>query len=115
MSVFFSDKTLVNDPELQIRWAFDDNSKIFLLISQHNICCDPSLEPSQQDGSNERATTYGFMEKYGKLSLNYSCYAFLSGALSYLKCLNGPIRTYRYRIGRGFKGEWISLPFFKGT
>ena len=58
--------------------GFEDNSKIFFLISQHgwmddmqfyvlfniilvisgqlflkNICCDPSLEPSPLDGSND--------------------------------------------------------------
>ena len=28
-----------------------DNSKIILSLNE-NICCDPSLEPSRQDGSN---------------------------------------------------------------
>ena len=33
--------------ELQIRGGIEDNSKIFFLISQRNICCDSSLELSQ--------------------------------------------------------------------
>ena len=36
--------------ELQIRGGIEDNSKIIL---NKNVCCDPSLEPSQQDGSND--------------------------------------------------------------
>ena len=32
--------------ELQIRGAIEDNSSIFLFLNE-NICCDPSLEPSQ--------------------------------------------------------------------
>ena len=28
-----------------------DNSKVFFLFLSKNICCDPSLEPSQRDGS----------------------------------------------------------------
>ena len=40
-------------PELQIRVGTEDNSKIIFLNSQKkNICCDPSLELSRQDGSN---------------------------------------------------------------
>ena len=35
----------------QIRGGIEDNSKIFFL--NENICCDPSLELSWQDGSNE--------------------------------------------------------------
>ena len=33
--------------ELQIRGDIEDNSKIFILFLNENICCDPSLEPSQ--------------------------------------------------------------------
>ena len=29
-----------------------DNSGIFILFLNGNICCDPSLEPSRRDGSN---------------------------------------------------------------
>ena len=36
---------LVNS-ELQIKVGIEDNSKIIFLISQQNICCDSSLEPS---------------------------------------------------------------------
>ena len=32
--------------------------------------CDPSLELSQRDGSND-GSQYIFMEKYGELSLNF--------------------------------------------
>ena len=41
------------ETELQIRRSNGDNSKIIFLISQRKICCDPSLEPSRQDGSND--------------------------------------------------------------
>ena len=34
-------------PELQISGDIEDNSKIIFLISQQNIRCDPSLEPSR--------------------------------------------------------------------
>ena len=34
--------------------GIEDNSKIIFLISEKkNVCCDPSLEPSWQDGSND--------------------------------------------------------------
>ena len=33
--------------EVQIRGNIEDNSKIVFLISNENICCDHSLEPSQ--------------------------------------------------------------------
>ena len=36
--------------------------------------CDLSLELSHQDGSNEEVATYVFVEKLGKLSLNYPQY-----------------------------------------
>ena len=32
--------------EVQIKEGTEDNSKIIFLISQENIWCDPSLEPS---------------------------------------------------------------------
>ena len=38
---------------LQVRGVIEDNSKITFLFLNKNICCDPSLEPSQQDGSND--------------------------------------------------------------
>ena len=40
-------------PEFQNGGSIDDNSKILFLISQQKICCDPSLEPSQHDISND--------------------------------------------------------------
>ena len=40
-------------PELQIRGGIEDKSKKFSLFLNENVCCDPSLEPSQQDGSND--------------------------------------------------------------
>ena len=40
--------------ELQVRVGIEDNnSKIFILFLNGNICCDPSLEPPRQDGSND--------------------------------------------------------------
>ena len=35
---------------------------IFLLNG--NICCDPSLEPSRQDGSNDGSQNMFYMENY---------------------------------------------------
>ena len=59
------------DSELQIRGGIKYNSKIIFLISQQkNICCDPSLELSRQDGSND-VSQHVSKEYYGKLSLNY--------------------------------------------
>ena len=39
--------------DLQIRGGIEDNSKILFLFLNENIRCDPSLEPSQRDGSND--------------------------------------------------------------
>ena len=39
--------------ELQIRGGIENNSKIIFLFLTENICCDPSLEPSRRDGSND--------------------------------------------------------------
>ena len=39
--------------ELQITEGIEDNSKIIFLISQQNICCDPSLELCRGDSSND--------------------------------------------------------------
>ena len=41
--------------ELQIRGGFEDNSKIFFLFLfvNKNLCCDPILESSWGDHSNE--------------------------------------------------------------
>ena len=54
--------------------------KIILFLKE--TCCDPSLEPSWQ----EEFASYVFMEIYGKSSLNYVCYSFLSGILVCLRC-----------------------------
>ena len=39
--------------ELQIRGGYEDNSKIISLFINENLCCDPSLELSRQDSSND--------------------------------------------------------------
>ena len=39
---------------LQIKGDIEDLSKIFFLFLNENISCDPSLEPSRRDGSNDR-------------------------------------------------------------
>ena len=54
--------------------------RYFFLFLNENVCCDPSLEPSRGDNSNSGSQEV-FSEKYEKLSLNYPCYSFLSGAL----------------------------------
>ena len=38
---------------LQIRRSIEDNSKIIFIFLNKNMRCDPSLEPSCRDGSNE--------------------------------------------------------------
>ena len=42
-------------PELQIEGISKIIQRLFLLLLNENIpvCCDPSLEPSRQDGSND--------------------------------------------------------------
>ena len=47
---FFVQTNSITHSEQRI--SFEDDSKIILLISQSNICCDPSLKPSHRDGSN---------------------------------------------------------------
>ena len=42
--------------------VIEDYSKTIFL--NENICCDPSLEPSQWDGSNDGSQNMFFMEKY---------------------------------------------------
>ena len=40
--------------ELQLKGGIEDNnSKIIFLFLNETICCDPSLEMSQGDGSND--------------------------------------------------------------
>ena len=45
--------TLYAFSETQISGDTEDNAKIFFLFLNENILCDPSLEPSQRDGSND--------------------------------------------------------------
>ena len=52
-----------------------------LFFINENIYCNPSLELSHRDSFNGEVTTYVYKEYYGKLSLNYLCYSFLSGTL----------------------------------
>ena len=50
---FYGSKSLIILlAELQIRGGIQDNSKIFFLLLNENICCDLSLEPSWRDGTN---------------------------------------------------------------
>ena len=52
--------------ELQLREGMEDNSKnIFFLYLNKNVCCDPSLEPSRQDGSHVGSQNMFCMENYG--------------------------------------------------
>ena len=39
--------------ELQISEGVEDNSTIIFLFLKESICCDPSLEPSWRDGTND--------------------------------------------------------------
>ena len=59
--------------ELQIRGVIEVNSKIIFLISQKNICCDPSLEPSRPDSSNggSQLMFYGKIWKIMPLTPSY--------------------------------------------
>ena len=68
--------TMSRAPE--IRRGIKDNSKIIFSIS----CCEPSIEVSRRDGSIDGSRYMFFMELHGKLSKNYPCYFFLSGALN---------------------------------
>ena len=46
-----------------MRGSIEDNSKIIFLFLNENISCDPSLEPSGHDCSNDGSHNV-FMEKY---------------------------------------------------
>ena len=65
--------------ELQIRGGIEDNSEIIFLFLNKNICCDSSLEPSWQDGSDD-GSQYMF-QRSNMENLNYPFYPFLSGTL----------------------------------
>ena len=58
-----------------------DNLGIISHISTQKRICDPSLEPSHQDGSNEGSQHMFLLRNKKKLSLNYPQYPLLSGAL----------------------------------
>ena len=72
---------LYSASKLLLRWRVDDSPDIFFLFSNENICCDPSLEPSRRDGS-DNGSHHIFMKRPGKISLN-----FLSGPLGSLDLL----------------------------
>ena len=57
------------EPELQITGGIEDNSKIFFLFLNKNICCDPTLEPSQRDFSNDGSENMFLLRTVPKLSL----------------------------------------------
>ena len=61
---------------LQIRRGKWDNLGIIF----QNVYCDPSLEPSCRDGSNE-GSQHDFLRKKKNVSLNYPQYCVLSGGL----------------------------------
>ena len=58
-----------------------DNLGITSHTSPKNIFCDPSLEPSHGDGSNEGLQHMFSLRNKKKLSLNYPQHPLLSGAL----------------------------------
>ena len=62
--------------EIQIRGGIFKDI-FFLFYNKDILCCDPSLEPSQQDGYNE-GSQHMFQRKNME---NYPFYPFLSGAL----------------------------------
>ena len=37
----------------ELRGGIEDNSRIIFNFLNEDICCDPSLEPPQRDGSND--------------------------------------------------------------
>ena len=49
--------------ELMIKEGIEDNTNIFF-FNFSNLCCDPLLEPSRRDGSND-GSQICFMGKYG--------------------------------------------------
>ena len=54
--IHFTCETGINfviNTELQIRGGIKDNSKDFFLFLNEKVCCNPSLELSWQDGSND--------------------------------------------------------------
>ena len=66
--------------KLRIRWDLKIIRRQFFLFLNITMYCDPSLEPSGQDDLSS-GHNYVFVQKYGKLSLNYLCCSFFSGPL----------------------------------
>ena len=66
---------------LQIRRGKQDNSGIVMHVSSLNLFCDPPLESSQRDGSNEGSQYMFSLRNKEKLSSNYLQYPLLSGSL----------------------------------
>ena len=62
--------------ELNIHLGFEDNSEIFFLFLNENLCSDPSLEPSHETVLMRDLNTfyilvcYYYLEK-GKIALIY--------------------------------------------
>ena len=81
VTLFFPSQT----SEPQIRGGIDDNSKIYFL-SQYKHMLQPLIGTSQPDGSNEVSQPM-FHKGMWQISLKYSCYPFLSGALQH--CIAG--------------------------
>ena len=46
-------KLIMLQSELQVRGVLRIIQRQFFLFLNENICCDPSLEPSQRDGSKD--------------------------------------------------------------
>ena len=49
----FLDRNKYYQSKLQTSWGIKDDSNLIFLLLNTNICCDPSLEPSQREGSND--------------------------------------------------------------
>ena len=88
---------------LEIRRGKRDNLGIIFHISPLKICCDSSLEPSCQDGSNE-GSQHVFVEKQEKISLNHPQYPLLSGAL-----INTGMSTHTLKVLTLLYSEWRKL------
>ena len=52
------------------------------MLFHKNKCCDPSLEPSPRDGSNDGSQHMFYLRNNKKLSLNHPQKSTLSGALN---------------------------------
>ena len=68
------------ETELQIRVLMRVSQRPFFLFLNENICCDPSLELFSSNDVLMMGHNF-IMKIYGKLSLTYLSYTFLSGVL----------------------------------